>query len=73
MIEKSPGCFEVDLFPKEVDREDHPYAGQFKEILEEVARQYDCRLLSFRVNEGTVIFSFDSDALTGEVLKLLKK
>lgn len=69
----SPGTFEVDLFPKEVDSRDHPYAEQFKEILEGVATEYACTLLSFEVNRGTVTFSFDSDELTAEILQLLNR
>lgn len=70
-MKRSPGAFEVDLFPEEVDSPDHPYAAQFKEILEGVAREYKCTLLSFDVNKGTVAFSFDSDELTAEILQLL--
>jgi hypothetical protein len=69
----SPGSFEVDLFPEEVDSADHPYAAQFREILESVASEYDCTLLSFDVNKGTVTFSFDSDELTAEVLQILNQ
>jgi hypothetical protein len=67
----SPGSFEVDLFPEEVDSPTHPYAAQFKEILEGVAREYQCTLLSFHVSKGVVSFSFDSDELTAEILQLL--
>ena len=69
----SSGCFEVDLFPSEVDSIDHPYVSQFKDILELVAEQYHCRLISFEVKEGTVMFSFDSDELNDEILALLKQ
>jgi len=69
----SPGSFEVDLFPEEVDSADHPYAAQFKEILEGVAKEYACTLLSFEVNRGTVVFSFDSDELTAEILQMLNR
>ena len=69
----SPGSFEVELFPKEVDSPDHPYAAQFREILEGVAREYECTLLSFEVNKGTVTFSFDSDELTAEILQILNQ
>jgi hypothetical protein len=72
-MKRSPGAFEVDLFPEEVDSPDHPYAAQFKEILEGAAREYECTLLSFDVNKGTVAFSFDSDELTAEILQLLYK
>ena len=69
----SPGSFEVDLFPEEVNSPDHPYAAQFREILESVAREYECTLISFDVKMGTVTFSFDSDELTAEILQILKK
>ncbi len=69
----SSGCFEVDLFPSEVDSPDHPYASQFKDILESVAEQYHSRLISFEVKDGTVMFSFDSDELNGEIVELLKQ
>ena len=65
------GSFEVDLFPKEVDSPDHPEAEKFKLLMEQVADDYDCELLSFEVDEGTVTFSFDSDALNSEILKVL--
>ena len=69
----SSGSFEVDLFSSEVDGEDHPYASQFKDVLESVAEQYGCRLISFKVKKGTAIFSFDSDELSSEILNLLNK
>ena len=67
------GCFEVDLFSSEVDEVDHPYASQFKDMLESVAEQFECNLISFEVRKGTVIFSFDSDELNAEILDLLKQ
>ena len=69
----SSGCFEVDLFSSDVDGVDHPYASQFKDMLESVAEQYGCRLISFEVRKGTAIFSFDSDELNSEILDLLEK
>ena len=72
-MEASEGFFEVDLFPAEVDSPDHPYAAQFKEMLESVAREYSCELLSFEVHEGTVSFSFDSDVLTAEIIEILER
>jgi len=69
----SPGSFEVDLFPQEVDSPGHPYAAQFREILESVAREYECALISFEVKMGTVTFSFDSDELTAEILQILNQ
>ena len=67
------GCFEVDLFSPEVDGVDHPYASQFKDMLESVADQYGCNLISFEVRKGTAFFSFDSDELSTEILNLLKQ
>ncbi len=72
-MKTSPGSFEVDLFSEEVDSPDHPYADHFKELLESVAGEYQCRLVSFDVKKGTVFFSFDSDALTAEILDILDR
>jgi len=69
----SSGCFEVDLFSSDVDGVDHPFASQFKDMLESVAEQYGCNLISFEVRKGTALFSFDSDELNSEILDLLKK
>jgi len=71
MVE-SHGYIEVDLFPEEVDSLDHPEALRFKALLETVAEEYNCSLVSFEVQEGTVIFSFDSHELTAEILKILR-
>ena len=72
-MKTSSGCFEVDLFSSEVDGVDHPYASQFKDMLESVAAQYGCHLISFEVRKGTAVFSFDSDELNSEILDLLEK
>ena len=72
-MKNSSGCFEVDLFSSDVNSKDHPYASQFKDVLESVAEQHQCRLISFEVKNGTVMFSFDSDELTGEIIELLKQ
>ena len=70
-MELKSGVIEVDLFAAEVDSPDHPEADSFRELLEEVAAEHDCRLISFAVHRGTVTFSFDSDELMAEVLKVL--
>ena len=54
-----PSILEVELFPPEVDSLDHPYVTQFREMLEDVAKEYHCRLLLFDIDAGTVSFSFD--------------
>lgn len=69
---KSNGIFEIDLFPPEVDRLDHPFVTQFKEILEDLSEQYKCSLTAFTVDKGTVSFSFDNDEITAEIVNILK-
>jgi len=66
------GIIEVDMFSDDVDSPYHPEAIQLKYLLEEVAEEYNCELLSFQVSQGTVSFSFDSDELTAEILKILQ-
>ena len=66
------GIIEVDLFSEDIDSPYHPEALKFKKLLEEVAADYDCHLLSFDIDRGTVIFSFVNDELTAEILKLLQ-
>ena len=67
------GFIEVDIFPQEIDSEDHPLAVNFRELLEEVADEYNCLLTSFEIDSGTVIFSFDSDELMAEIVNILEK
>jgi len=67
------GIIEVDLFSAEVDSEDHPEAAQFKEMLEEAASDYGCKLLTFEVEKGAVSFSFDDDVLTAKILTMLRE
>lgn len=66
------GLIEVDMFAKEVDSLEHPEVIRFKKILEEVADDYDCKLLSFDIDCGTVTFSFDNDELTADILKIFQ-
>ena len=67
------GTIEVDMFSEEVDSPDHPDAMILRTLLEQVADDYDCELLSFEVDRGTVSFSFDSDQLTADILKILQE
>jgi hypothetical protein len=67
------GLIEVDLFSENVDSPDHPQVMKLRRLLEEVAEEYDCRLLTFEIHRGTVSFSFDSDGLTAEILKVLQQ
>jgi hypothetical protein len=66
------GIIEVDLFSRDVDRADHPEARKFKRLLKVVAKEYGCKLTSFDVEHGTVSFSFDSDVLVAEILRVLE-
>ena len=66
------GIIEVDMFSREVDSEDHPEVITFKEVLLEVAEEYECELLHFEIKHGTVSFSFDSDELMADILKILQ-
>ena len=67
----SSGYVEVDLFAKDVDSLDHPQARAFRVLLEQVAEQYQCRLTSFQIDQGTVTFSFDDDVLMAEIIRIL--
>jgi hypothetical protein len=67
------GCIEVDMFSKDVDSDGHPVALSFREVLEEVAREYGCELTHFEVHQGTISFSFDDDILMTEILRILQK
>jgi hypothetical protein len=66
------GVLEVDLFSKDVDSPYHPEAVRFRQLLEEVAEEFGCHLLTFNVGQGTVSFSYDNDELTAKILKLLE-
>jgi hypothetical protein len=71
MIDSS-GLIEIDLFPAEVNSLEHPEVCRFRELLEDVALEYHCRLLSFDIECGTVSFSFDSDQLMANILRILQ-
>ncbi|MDY7036083.1 MAG: hypothetical protein SV375_07990 [Thermodesulfobacteriota bacterium] len=66
------GIIEVDLFSEDVDSLEHPEVVRFQNLLEQVAGEYGCRILSFDVDHGTASFSFDNDELTAEILKILQ-
>lgn len=67
------GIIEVDLFSEDVNSLKHPEMEQLKKMLEEVAQEYGCNLLSLDIDQGIVSFSFDNDELTAEILKILQK
>ena len=66
------GTIEVDLFSRDVDDPEHPEAARFHRLLEEVAADYGCELVSFSVKRGTVAFAFDDDVLTADILRELE-
>lgn len=70
---KLMGIIEVDLFSEDVDSLDHPEVVEFRKLLQEVADDYDCNLISFDVDHGTVSFSFDNDELDAEILRILQE
>ena len=72
-MSEATGYIEVDMFSNEVTGRSHPQALEFRELLEDVASEYDCNLVSFDVLNGKVIFSFDSVELTAEILKILRQ
>ena len=69
----SSGIIEVDMFSDEVDSPDHPEAVNFKSLLEDVAEEFNCKLISFDIDHGAVCFSFDSDELTANILSILNQ
>ena len=68
----STGIIEVDMFSQDVNDPQHPVAESFRELLVEVADQYNCNLLSFSVKRGVVSFSFDDDELMANIIKILQ-
>ena len=67
------GIIEVDLFSEDVDSLDHPEVVKIIKLMEEVADDFDCDLISFDVHNGTVSFSFDNDELDAEILRILQE
>ncbi len=63
---------EVDLFPSEINSLDHPEVLRFRDLLEDVALENQCRLLFFNIENGIVSFSFDSDKLMANILKIFQ-
>jgi len=70
--DNTTGVIEVDLFSEEVDSPDHPEAEKFLDLLLDVAEEYSCELTFFEIDKGTVAFSFDSQELTAQILKILQ-
>jgi hypothetical protein len=68
----SSGLIEVDLLSMDVNDLDHPEVIGLRELLEDVALEYHCRLIYFDIRQGTVTFAFDSDTLMAEILKILR-
>ena len=69
---ESSSLIEVDMFSEEVNSLEHPEVLHFRDVLEEVALEYHCRLTYFDIQKGTVTFAFDSEKLTADILKILQ-
>jgi hypothetical protein len=68
------GVIEVDLFDKDVNREDHPEVLKFKKVLLEVAAGLSTRSFSaLRCAKERSRSAFDSDELTAEILNVLQE
>ena len=72
-MKDASGSIEVDFFPEEIDSLDHWEVVHFKGVLEEVAEEYNCELISFDIDHGTISFSFSSEELMAEILGILSK
>jgi len=68
---ESYGLIEVDIFSKEVNTLNYPEVMEFRELLELVADEHGCLLISFSIDHGTVSFSFDNESLMAEIIKIL--
>ncbi len=55
------GMLSVKMIPDEIDSLEHKDVKAFFAILKEFAQGYDCKLTSFAISKGMVIFSFDSE------------
>ena len=66
------GIIEIDMFSPDVTGSQHPVAESFRELLAEVAEQYECNLLTFEVHKGVVSFSFDNEELMSDIIKILR-
>jgi len=71
-MNENNGLIEVDMFPSEINSLDHPEVLSFRELLEDVALENHCRLLFFDIENGIVSFSFDSDKLMANILKIFQ-
>ena len=69
---ESLGLIEIDMFSEEINSLEHPEVVRFRDVLEDVALEYHCRLTYFDIKNGTVIFSFDSDKLMADILRILQ-
>jgi len=69
---ESLGLIEVDMFPEEVNSLEHPEVMRLRDVLEDVALEYHCRLTYFDIQNGIVTFSFDSEKLMSDILKILQ-
>ncbi|MGB3478674.1 MAG: hypothetical protein WBB67_05895 [bacterium] len=67
------GYIAVDIFSDDVDSPDHPSVQDFRRILNEIAISYKCSLTDFIIDHGVVIFRFDNNEITMDILEDLRK
>ena len=66
------GIIEIDMFSPDVTGSQHPVAESFRDLLDEVAEQYECKLMTFEVHKGVVSFSFDNEELMADIINILR-
>lgn len=67
------GIISMQLFSEDVDSLEHPDVREFVAILERMAEVYGCHLMSFAIQNGVVMFAFDSEEITGDILEDLEE
>jgi hypothetical protein len=63
------GFIAFKLFPNDVNSLDHPNVKEFKQMLDAMAIAYKCNLTSFAISHGVVMFHFDNEEITSDILK----
>ncbi len=56
------------LFSEKVNSLDEPPVREFREILDRISLSYNCRLINFSINHGTVTFQFDDPKVMRDIL-----
>lgn len=59
----------LKLFPKEINSLANPAVQEFKQILENIAKTYECSLRYFAIDHGMLLFQFDNEELIYDISK----